>query len=94
MLIQLYFLLFAPTGTPAVAIFYKHFPVFKRFMHTSLIYAISRAIMLLITSFGLAYLTERFDYWGILIIMVPVTIGYYFGLRHFENLEKNSEHQI
>ncbi|MDE8612083.1 MFS transporter [Rickettsia felis] len=94
MLIQLFFLLFAPTAFPASAIFYKHFPIFKRFMHTSLIYAISRAIMLLITSFGLAYLTEHFNYWGILMIMIPVTIGYYFGLRHFENLEKNSEHQI
>ncbi len=54
----------------------------------------SRAFMFVITSFGLAYLTERFDYWGILIIMVLATIGYHFGLRHFENLEKNSEHQI
>ncbi|WP_342170182.1 MFS transporter [Rickettsia endosymbiont of Seladonia tumulorum] len=88
MLIQLYFLIFAPTATPAKAIFYKHFPVFKRFTHTSFTYAMSRALMLLITSFGLAYLTEYFGYWGILMIMIPVTIGYYFGLRHFENLDK------
>lgn len=90
MLIQLYFLMFAPTATPAKAIFYKHFPVFKRFTHASVIYTMSRAIMLLITSFGLAYLTEYFDYWGILIIMIPVTIGYYFGLHHFEKLDKNN----
>ncbi|QQV74835.1 hypothetical protein H6P87_00377 [Rickettsia tillamookensis] len=94
MLTQLYFLIFAPTATPATSIFYKQFPIFKRFTHTSFVFALSRALMYIITSFGLAYLTEYFDYWGVLIIMVPVTIGYYFGLRHFENLEKNSEHQI
>ncbi|ABE05114.1 MFS-type transporter [Rickettsia bellii RML369-C] len=89
MLIQVYFLVFAPGYFPATAIFYKHFPVFKRFMHTSFIFAMSRALMYIITSFGLAYLTEYFGYWGILMIMIPVTIGYYLGLRHFENLEKN-----
>lgn len=88
MLIQLFFLVFAPGYFPATAIFYKHFPVFKRFTSTSLIGALSRALMYIITSFGLAYLTEYFDYWGILMIMVPITIGYYFGLRHFEQLEK------
>lgn len=90
MLIQLFFLIFGPSYFPATAIFYKHFPVFKRFTHTSFIFALSRAVMFVITSFGLAYLTKHFDYWGILMIMVPVTIGYYYGLRHFENLEKNS----
>lgn len=88
MMIQLYFLVFAPGYFPATAIFYKHFPVFKRFMYTSFIFAISRALMYIITSFGLAYLTEYFDYWGVLMIMIPVAISYYLGLRHFENLEK------
>ncbi|MGI4753354.1 MAG: MFS transporter [Janthinobacterium lividum] len=89
MLIQVYFLVFAPGYFPATAIFYKHFPIFKRFMHTSFIFAMSHALMYILTSFGLAYLTEYFGYWGILMIMIPVTIGYYLGLRHFENLEKN-----
>ncbi|HJD61657.1 MAG TPA: hypothetical protein LFV90_05915 [Rickettsia endosymbiont of Columbicola hoogstraali] len=88
MLIQLYFLIFSPGYFPATAIFYKHFPVFKRFTHTSFIFAISRALMYIITSFGLAYLTEIFGYIGILMIMVPVTIFYYLGLRHFKKLEK------
>ncbi|WP_395477783.1 hypothetical protein [Rickettsia endosymbiont of Pantilius tunicatus] len=61
-------------------------------MHTSFIFAMSRALMYIITSFGLAYLTEHFNYWGILMIMVPVTICYYLGLRHFEDLEKNIIH--
>ncbi|HJD65642.1 MAG TPA: MFS transporter [Rickettsia endosymbiont of Bembidion nr. Transversale] len=38
MLIQLYCLIFAPGYFPATAIFYKHFPVFKRFTHTSFIF--------------------------------------------------------
>jgi len=92
MLIQFYFIMFAPGYFPATAIFYKHFPVFKRFTHTSFIFAISRALMFVITSFGLAYLTQHFNYWGILMIMIPVTICYYLSLRHFENLEKNAVH--
>lgn len=92
MLIQLYFLIFAPGYFPATAIFYKHFPIFKRFTHTSFIFALSRALMFIITSFGLAYLTEWFDYFGILIIMIPVTIAYYWGLRHFEKLEQKKQY--
>jgi hypothetical protein len=41
-----------------------------------------------ITSFGLVYLTEKFGNWGILIVMVPVCIGYMLGLRHFEKLDQ------
>ena len=63
-LIQLYFLIFAPCSFPATAIFYKHFPIFKRFTHTSFIFAMSRALMYIITSFGLAYLTELFNNFG------------------------------
>nr|WP_253308600.1 MFS transporter [Rickettsia endosymbiont of Ceutorhynchus assimilis] len=89
-LMQLFFLIFAPTQFPATAIFFKHFPIFKRFTNTSFIFAVSRAVMFIITSFGLVYLTKYFGYLGVLFIMVPVTIGYYYGLRHFENLEKNA----
>jgi MFS family permease len=86
-LIQSFVLLFALDAMPAVPIFYKHFPVFKRFTYVSFIYALSRAVMFAITSFGLIYLIKYFGNWGILIIIIPITIGYAIGLMHFEKLE-------
>lgn len=79
---------FAADAAPATSIFYKHFPVFKRFTYISFTYALSRALTYLVTSFGLVYLTEIFGNWGILIIMIPVCVGYTLGLRHFEKLDK------
>lgn len=75
---------------PAAPIFYKHFPVFKRFTYTSFLYALSRILMYGITSFGLVYLTRYFNHYGLLIIMIPVIIAYSFSLFHFENLEKKT----
>ena len=84
---------FAADAAPATSIFYKHFPVFKRFTYISFTYALSRALTYVITSFGLVYLTESFGNWGILIIMVPVCVGYTIGLRHFENLDRIDGHE-
>ncbi|WP_341761849.1 MFS transporter [Candidatus Tisiphia endosymbiont of Thecophora atra] len=75
---------------PAAPILYKHFPVFKRFSYASLTFALSRAVMYVITSFGVVYLTEYFGHWGLLIIMIPVILGYVFGLLHLQKLEKEA----
>lgn len=87
-LIQSSIVLFSVDTVPAVSIFFKHFPVFKRFTYSSLIYASSRALMYIITSFGLVYLTESLGNYGLLVVIIPLNIGCFFGLRHFENLEK------
>ena len=95
MLIQIFLVVLVPTDFPGVSIFYMHFPVFKRFTYSCLIYALSRAIMSVITSFGLIYLISYFGNWGIVFVMMPVVIGYRFGLYHFENLElKSGKHPI
>lgn len=73
---------------PAAAIFYSHFPIAKRFTYTSFIYALARAIMYIITSFGLILLVKAYGYYGLLFVMAPIIVGYMFGLNHFENLEK------
>ncbi|WP_245969186.1 MFS transporter [Candidatus Rickettsia colombianensi] len=88
LLIQSFIVLFRFCDTPAMPIFYRHFPVFKRFTYTSFIYALSRAMMYVLTSFGLIYLTEFFGHWGMLVIMIPISIGFMFGLNHFEKLDK------
>jgi MFS transporter, MHS family, proline/betaine transporter len=88
LLIQSFVVLFTNSTVPAIPILYSHFPIFKRFTYTSVVYAISRAFMYVITSFGVVYLTEYFNHTGLLFIMLPAAIGFVFGIYHFEKLEK------
>jgi MHS family proline/betaine transporter-like MFS transporter len=90
MLLQSSIIFFACDSSPATSIFYKYFPVFKRFTYIGFLYALSRAITYIITAFGLVYLVEYFGNYGILVIMIPICIGYFFGLRYFEKLEINN----
>ncbi|OZG32129.1 MULTISPECIES: MFS transporter [Rickettsieae] len=89
-LFQIFLVLFAIDIGPAVPIFFKYFPVFKRYTYNSMIYAVSRALMYVITSFGILFLTKYFGHWGLLIIMIPISVGFAFGLRHFQKLEKEA----
>ena len=91
LLIQIFMCLFKPAAAPAAAIFFVHFPVFKRFTYSSFLYALSRALMYVVTSFGVVYLTKIFGHWGLLIIFIPMFIGFKFGIIHFERLEKEAE---
>ncbi|WP_425362725.1 MFS transporter [Candidatus Tisiphia endosymbiont of Hybos culiciformis] len=88
LLLQLFILLFKTGIFPAAPMIYKQFPVFKRFRCVSISFAVVRATMYVITSFGLVYLIEYFGNWGLLILFVPFLMAYGFGLRHFEMLEK------
>ena len=87
-LIQAFICICRPTQTPSAAIFFVHFPIFKRFTYVSFLYAMSRALMYTITSFGLIYLTKMFNHWGLWIVFIPVMVGFSFGIAHFEKLEK------
>ncbi len=88
--IQIVIILFKYCHTSAAPIFYKSFPVFKRFTCVSVIFSVSRALMYVITSFGFIYIIDYFGNWGILIIMIPTIIAFAYGLLHFEKLEKDS----
>lgn len=89
-ILQSIVILFVSDSIPAAPIFYKHFPVFKRFTSATLTYALSRAIMYIVVSFGLVYLTKMLHYWGLFIIFALVGIGFAIGLSHFEKLEKEA----
>ena len=91
LLIQSFIMFFVLENMPATPIFYIYFPVFKRFTYVTFIYALSRAVMYVITSFGLIYLTKYFGNYGLLVIMIPITLGFIFGLYYFEKLEKQNE---
>jgi len=43
-----------------------------------------------VSSFGLIYLTKAFGYYGLLVILIPITIGFGFGLNYFYKLERET----
>ena len=86
-LIQAFLLVFSMAGIPADSVFVIHFPVFKRFTTASFVYALSRAVMYIMTALGLVYLTDWFGYYGLWMIIIPVVVGHLWGVRHFEVLE-------
>ncbi|MCC8369161.1 MAG: MFS transporter [Rickettsia endosymbiont of Oxypoda opaca] len=91
-LIQSFVMIFGPKSDyPAGPIFFRNFPVFKRFTYANVAFAFSRAVMYAITSFGVIYLIKYFGNYGLLFIMLPVIIGYISGLYYFEKLEKKEE---
>lgn len=87
-LIQILLISFSFAEFPAMPIFYKHFPVFKRYTCACITYALGRAVMFMVTAFGLVYLMRYFGNWGMLFISVPTLLGYKFSLAHFEKLDK------
>ena len=90
LLIQSFIMFFVLDTVPAMPIFYKYFPVFKRFTASAFLYALSRAIMYVVTSFFCIYLTDYYGNYGLLFVVIPVIIGYVWGILHFEKLEKES----
>jgi MFS family permease len=90
-IIQSLILLLTLGALPADSIFVKGFSVLKRFTWTSWLYALTRAVMYVFTSFGLVYLTEWFGHYGLWVILFPIIVGYLYGVNHFEKLYNNHE---
>lgn len=90
-LLQTVIILLSLSAMPSNAIFVKHFPVLKRFTAASVLYALTRALVYIITSFGVVYLTEWMDYEGLWIILLPIVSAYLWGIKHFQYLENNRQ---
>ena len=88
MLVQILLSLALLVEFPATPIFYKYFPVFQRFTTTCFSYATSRALMYVISSFGIVYLIKCFGNLGLLFLLFPIVIGYGLGLFYFVGSEK------
>lgn len=73
---------------PAYPIFLKNIPTLKRLTTASFIYALTRAVMYVTTSFSLVFLTESLGYYGLWIVTLPVSIGFLWSVSHFEKLDK------
>jgi MFS family permease len=89
--IQSFFVLFRIDSSPAAPIFYSHFPVLKRFTYAGVMYAVSRALLYIVTSYGFVVLIKYLGYGGMLVIMLPTIIGFYFSIRYFQKLNKERE---
>lgn len=83
--------LFVFDHIPATPIFYKYFPIIKRFTYTSLLSSLAKFMTYAITSFGLVYATEYLGYYGIFVILVPVGVIFFLAVKHFEILEKATQ---
>ncbi len=81
-------------SVPGVPVFLVHLPVLKRYTYASFTYAISRAGMYIVTSFGLIYLTEWFGTWGLWVVFLPAIAGFFIALKHFEKLEFGQNHSV
>ncbi len=88
---QLIFSLLCPCMWPAVPIVIKYLPVLRRFTVASLINACARIVVLLLTSFGLIWITKLLgNKMGNLLLIATITIYFYFSTLYYINLEKAS----
>ena len=87
LLLQSLILFFNIGMNPAEYVFIKQLPVYKRFTASGLIYALGRASTYIVTSFGVVYLTSWFGAFGTLILTLPLCLGFFWSLNHFEKLE-------
>ncbi len=94
LLFQCVAIFFALSGMPGQAIFLKTFPVLKRMSRASMLYAIARALMLVVTSVGSIYTLEWFGNYGLWVISIPVCLAFMWGVHHFEKLENQKQHQV
>lgn len=90
--LQLLFISTSVCLDPAASVLYKHFPIFKRFTYSSFLHAISKVLVYVVTSFGLIYLTANLNYYGILIIMLPLGLAFWLSVSYFEKLEQQGNH--
>lgn len=89
LIFQIAGVVFGPSTIPAKAIFLIHFPIFKRFTYAGFIAAFAHAVLYVVTSFGMVFLSDLFGYWGLLLVTLPTTIGFTWGIKYFEKLEEN-----
>ena len=87
-IVRLLILLFVPYSGLITAISFNHVPILKRFTYISLALAVSHSVFYCIAPFVVAYLIEIFNFFGIIIINLPLAICFLWSIIHFENLEK------
>lgn len=80
-------ILLSLSSSPAEALLFKTIPVIKRVTFSSFLYALSRALMYVLTSLSLVFLVHKFGNIALLIVIIPVTFGFIWGVIYLERLE-------
>ncbi|MFK7973939.1 MAG: MFS transporter [Rickettsiaceae bacterium] len=75
-------------GVPAMPIFYRQLPIFKRFTYITFMYALSRAVIYVITSFGLTILAKYLGNWSFVVIILPIAFFFNQAINYFDKLNK------
>ena len=81
-----YFLILCQFGIDTV--YFRYFPVDKRFTVLATVFGISAALSYTVVSFGLIPLVKYFGYYGLWGIYIPAMIGFLWGVNYIEKLEK------
>jgi MFS family permease len=87
-LIQALILIVGLNEIPSVPVFMSHFPLYRRFTFASVLWSLSRALMYIITSFGLVFLGSYFGHFGLWVIALPTAYAFLYGINHFKHLER------
>lgn len=87
-LVQALILLLSLEDMPSVGILLDHFPIYRRVTLASFLFATARALMALITTFLLVWISGYFFHFGIWLVSLPLTIAYLLSIIHFEGLER------
>lgn len=74
------------SGTLGTVLF-KHFPVAKRFRVVAMTFGIANPLSTVIVSFSLIPLHNYFGHYGLWFILIPTTIGYFWGINYLRKLE-------
>ncbi len=85
---------FCLSGIPGQAIFMSFLPILKRMRLASFLYAIARAFIYAISSFGIIYLIKYFGYYGLWVISLPVCFSFLWGVNYFQKLENQKQHEV
>ena len=86
-IIQILLTILGCAAFPANPVIFKHFPILRRFTHSTFTFAVAKAVTYCITAFGTIYLFKFFNHMGLLVLLIPVNVGYFFALNFFKKLE-------
>lgn len=74
-----------------LAIVSKNIPVLSRFKVCAMGYAVAKAAIAIVISFGINLLYPILGVWTLSLFALPFIGLYFFGLTHFEKLDRNNK---
>jgi MFS family permease len=77
-------------GAINLLVWFKHFPISRRFTTVATTFGVSSALGVAIVSYGLIPLTKLFEYYAIWAVYLPVLVVFIWALRYLTKLEINA----